>query len=203
MGKAGSVRDFLLLGSKKGTSKGAKKALPVKLIVGLIFPKEALLEKAELILSKKFGTIDFKSQILPFEHTDYYWAELGRPLKRKFLSFARLILPENLPEIKLYTKRVEHALSIRNSRQINIDPGYLSLSKLVLATTKDYTHRIYLRRGIYAEVTLFYRKGSFSPWEWTYPDYKSADYIDIFNRIRNLYKSQLEATTRSWRQTGS
>ena len=78
------------------------------------------------------------------------------------------------------------------SRIINIDPGYLDLSKLILASTKDYKHRIYLTKGIYAEVTLFYQDKTFCPWEWTYPDYKTGEYIEIFNRIRQIYAEQIK-----------
>ncbi|OGX43889.1 MAG: hypothetical protein A3G38_03040 [Omnitrophica WOR_2 bacterium RIFCSPLOWO2_12_FULL_51_8] len=77
-------------------------------------------------------------------------------------------------------------------RLVNIDPGYLDLAKLVLASTKDYRHRIYLERGIYVEITLFYQRKTFNPWEWTYPDYRSREYIEVFNRIREIYKKQLQ-----------
>ena len=95
-----------------------------------------------------------------------------------------------LSKIKVFTNRVENKLSLNSRRQINIDPGYLDMAKLVLASTKDYKHRIYLDRGIYAEITLFYRDKTFQPWEWTYPDYRTSDYIRIFNQIRQVYAQQ-------------
>lgn len=163
-----------------------------KLIIGFIFKEEAALNKAKSILQKRFGKIDFESQTLAFNHTTYYEKEFGKDLKRRFISFKKLISPSDLPEIKIYTNRVEKKLSSGLSRLINIDPGYLDLAKLILASTKDYKHRIYLERGIYAEVTLFYENKSYRPWEWTYPDYKSSEYIAIFNQIRDIYARQIK-----------
>ncbi len=169
-----------------------KKHPPVKLIIGLIFKKEAVLEKTKSLLAKRFGKIDFESQALAFTHTDYYEKEFGRDLKRKFICFKKLISPQDLSGIKIITNRIEKKLSGYGQRRINIDPGYLNLAKLILASTKDYRHRIYLNRGIYAEVTLFYQNKSFTPWEWTYPDYRGVDYIAVFNRIREIYATQIK-----------
>jgi len=163
-----------------------------KLIIGFIFQEEGYFLSARQILKKRFGAIDFENQALPFEHTDYYEHELGRDLKRKFISFAKLISYRDLPKIKTATNLIEKNLSRKESRRINIDPGYLDLAKLVLASTKDYKHRLYLGRGIYGEITLFYEQKSFKPWEWTYPDYRTPEYIAIFNRIREIYAEQLK-----------
>ena len=163
------------------------KHTPVKLIMGFIFNDTGVFEKVKMILAKKFGAIDFESNVLPFTYTEYYKEELGDHLKRKFISFEKLILPELLADIKLLTNNLEKRFSTENKRQINIDPGYISLSQLVLATTKDYMHRIYLDKGIYAEVTLFYQNKKFNFWPWTYPDYKTDVYNEIFNTIRKLY----------------
>jgi len=165
---------------------------PAKLIIGFIFKEEAILNKAKILLEKRFGRIDFESQDLPFCHTDYYKDEFGIDLKRKFVSFTKLIFPQDLTKIKIATNKIEKRLSKVPRRLINIDPGYLDLAKLVLASTKDYKHRIYINCGIYAEVTLFYEKGSFRPWEWTYPDYITSGYIEIFNRLREIYSMQLK-----------
>lgn len=163
----------------------------VKLFFGFMSNDENLFSNTELILTKKFGLVDFTSKIIPFDYTDYYKKELGVGLKRKFISFKKLITPERLTDIKLFTDKIEHRLSFENKRRINIDPGYLSSGKLVLATTKDYAHRIYLKKGIFAEVTLFYQNGSFQPWQWTYPDYKTKDYIEIFNHLYKTYIGEL------------
>ena len=171
--------------------KSKRKA--VKLLVGFIFAKEEIYFKTKHILEKEFGKSDFESIILPFNHTQYYEKELGLNLKRKFLSFARLILPENLAKIKIITNRLERRLTVKNRRQINIDPGLLCLSKLILATTKNYKHRIYLTKGIYAEVTLYYQDKNFRAWDWTYPDYKTSKYIRIFNTVRTIYSQQIKS----------
>jgi len=126
---------------------------------------------------------------MKFNHTDYYAAQMGTNLKRKFISFSKAIPIQELYRIKLYTNRLETRFLMAKLRQVNIDPGYLDLAKLVLATTKDYAHRIFLGKGIFAEIALTYRANSFSPNEWTYPDYRSKEYIDIFNQIRKLYNS--------------
>ncbi|MCM8797587.1 MAG: DUF4416 family protein [Candidatus Omnitrophica bacterium] len=166
--------------------------LPVKLICGFIFKENEILEKAKTILKRKFGNLDFTSDILPFEHTDYYEKEFGQGLKRVFISFSRLIRPEGLFAIKITTNKIEDRLSFQGKRLINIDPGYLDLAKLVLASTKDYKHRIYLNKGIFAEITLFYSGKSFHPWLWTYPDYQTNEYIEIFNAIRGIYERQIK-----------
>jgi len=158
---------------------------PVKLIVGLI-GQEELFEKTRKALLKKFGKIDFISPVIAFNFTDYYNAEMGSNLKRQFLSFKKNIVCEDLVPIKHFTNKLEKKFySPGSRRQVNIDPGYLNLSKLVLATTKDHQHRLYLGKGIFAEVTLRFRHKSFIGWEWTYPDYLSLAYIEIFNHIRN------------------
>jgi hypothetical protein len=169
---------------------------PVKLIIGFIFKDETVFSKALVRLAKRFGKIDFESALLPFTYTSYYEKEMGTGLSRKFVSFKKLIPPEKLAEIKLITNRLEQRLASGNNRLINIDPGYIDLAKLVLATTKDFRHRVFLGRGIYAEVTLFYTKktqdpqSGFTHWDWTYPDYRTPEYIGIFNRIREIYAQQ-------------
>lgn len=164
----------------------------VKLIIGFIFTDENILNKAKLYLIKKFGQIDYESQILVFNHTNYYEKELGAGLKRNFISFKKLVEADRLVSIKLFTNKLEQKLCLGSGRrQINIDPGYIELSKLVLATTKDYAHRIYLRQGIYAEITLFYQDKSFRYRDWTYPDYRTSEYIGIFNHIRGIYAQQI------------
>jgi hypothetical protein len=159
----------------------------VKLIIGFIYKDEAIFIKIKEKLKNKFGRLDFESSGMNFNYTDYYEPEMGKQLKRKFISFSRLIPIADLYRVKLYTNRLEAKFLKSGLRQVNIDPGYLDLAKLVLATTKDYAHRIFLRKGIFAEITLTFRGNSFSANEWTYPDYRSKDYIDIFNQIRKLY----------------
>lgn len=166
----------------------------VKLVIGAIFDSEGILIEAQKKLVRRFGPLDFKSSTILFNFTEYYKEEMGDNLKRQFLSFRKLIMPEQLPRIKLYTNRLEKRLSRqkgRPSRRINLDPGYISASKLVLASCKNFSHRIYLDKGVYAEVTLHFKNKTFMPWPWTYPDYKTEDYIQNFNTIRKIYLRQL------------
>lgn len=160
----------------------------VKLIIGLLSGDTALMEKTKKLLIRAFGSTDLESGVLDFTHSSYYNEEMGGGLKRRFLSFKRLIPLKDICNIKLKTNALEKKFSKNDSRTINIDPGYLDLAKLVLLSTKDYTHRIYLDKGIFAEVTLFYKDKTFNAWPWTYPDYKSKEYLDLFNSIRGLYK---------------
>lgn len=156
----------------------------VKLIVGLI-AKQEFLEIACFRLAKVFGKIDYKSEVLDFDSTRYYEKEMGSDLKRQFVSFLKPINPGDLADIKIKTNKIEDRFfSAEKKRTVNIDPGYLSAAKLVLATTKDHQHRIYLDKGIFAEVTLRYRDKTFCPWPWTYADYCKDEYIRIFNHIR-------------------
>jgi hypothetical protein len=159
----------------------------VKLIVGLLSNDLKAMEKAGAMLAGTFGGIDFESAVLDFTHSDYYKKEMGSGLKRKFLSFRRPFDLKDIYKVKLKTNILESKLLKSGKRSVNIDPGYIDLAKLVLFSTKDYIHRIYLNKGIFAEVTLFYKDKSFNPWPWTYPDYKSEAYRDIFNSIRELY----------------
>lgn len=161
----------------------------VKLIIGFIYKDEAVFIRAKDRLKRKFGGIDFESGPIDFNYTGYYEKEMGGNLKRRFISFRKPIPIQDLYRIKLYTNRLEARFLVSKCRRINIDPGYLHPAKLVLATTKDYAHRIFLRKGIFAEITLSFRDNSFSPNDWTYPDYRSKEYIDIFNQIRKLYIS--------------
>jgi len=165
---------------------------PVKLIVSLLTGEPALLEYVKAVLSLAFGPIDLESAILPFDHTDYYAAEFGAGLQRQIVTFERLVDPGDLPAIKRQTNALEQSLTDRVQRRVNIDPGYVSLGKLVLASTKDHAHRLYVGQGMYAEVTLTYQRGRFRPWPWTYPDYGSEKYCDVFAWIRERYKAQMK-----------
>lgn len=172
----------------------------VKLFVGMIGNDRDLMKRAGQLLRKDHGDVDIESDYWPFEHTEYYHDEMGENLERHFLAFSRLIHPEALADIKRDTNDLEQRLGEdlalpAGCRPINLDPGYMSLSKLVLATTKDYAHRIYLRRGVFAEVTLHFHGGSWQPWPWTYPDYASDEYREFFVHMRDLLKAQFSRDT--------
>ena len=171
-----------------GTARGPQ---PVKLIASLLTGEVALLADAKEALSRLFGPTDFESELLPFDHSDYYAAEFGSGLQRQIVTFERLVDPGDLPAIKRQTNDLEWAGAEGEQRWVNIDPGYVSLGKLVLASTKNHGHRLYLGQGIYGEVTLTYQRGRFRPWPWTYPDYASDRYCAMFDKIREGYKMQL------------
>ena len=165
--------------------------VPVKLVASLLSGDPDLLDEAASALSRIYGVVDYQSALLPFDHTDYYTPEFGPGLQRRIVAFKRLIDPADLPAIKHQTNELERTLAPGELRAINIDPGYISLGKLVLASTKDHAHRLYLDQGVYAEVTLTYQRGRFRPWPWTYPDYGSEDYCAMFGELRQRYMGQL------------
>jgi hypothetical protein len=169
----------------------------VKLICGMIGADPDLMRRARKMMTREFGETDATSDIWPFDATDYYEPEMGPDLKRWFVSFADLVSPERIAEFKRWTmdlegRLAEDCLRPRDQRVVNLDPGYVAPSKLVLATTKDHAHRIYLERGIYAEVTLQYTKGRWVAWPWTYPDYAAETYHPFLLSVRNRLMEQLE-----------
>lgn len=164
---------------------------PVKLFVGVLVAEPALLGSVRARLVQELGPTDLASPLLAFDYTRYYEPEMGPNLKRQFWGFARLIAADALPDIKLFTNRVEAEFADEGRRRVNLDPGYLTSAKVVLVTTKDFAHRLYLGKGIYGEVTLMYRRGGFVPLPWTYPDYRSEAYHRFFIELRALYRQQL------------
>jgi len=163
---------------------------PVKLLVSCLAPEPVLIAAALVALSNLHGGIDFVSAVLPFEETQYYAREMGSGLKRRFASFAPLIDPGSLPDIKHSTNALEGRFAVGGARRVNIDPGYLSPAHLILATGKGYSHRPYLRDGVYADLTLLYERGTFRACPWTYPDYTRPEVIAMFNILRKRYLLQ-------------
>jgi len=156
--------------------------------MSLIAPESEIVFQAMEALEKEFGKIDFVSERVLFNFTDYYAHEMGENLFRHFISFSPLLLRDRLPDIKLVTNRLEEQFAtLEGHRRINIDPGYLSHGQVILATTKAYAHRPYLGKGIYADLTLIFRNQSFHPLDWTYPDYRQATTIALFNQMRKEY----------------
>jgi Domain of unknown function (DUF4416) len=170
---------------------------PVKLIMGLIFAPEAPMVAVRRQLEATCGRIDLETTLLPFVLTRFYEREMGPALQRQFWSFEALIAADALADIKRQTNAMERMFAVHDGhgkhRRVNLDPGYIDLAKLVLATTKDRQHRLYLGQGIYAEVTLRFTGGRFVPWEWTYPDYRTAAYLAFFDAVRRRYRQQLTA----------
>jgi hypothetical protein len=164
-----------------------------KLFMSLIFKEEGILHQGIQDLQKEFGEVDFMSQRTPFAFTQYYTKEIGEDLYRHFITFKQLVSRSALPDIKLSTNRLEEKYADPGgNRRINIDPGYLCTEHAILATTKAYTHRPYLSKGIYADMTLIYRNKSYQPLDWTYPDYRQEETLLLFNRLRKNYLENLK-----------
>lgn len=164
---------------------------PVKLIAAVLYVPEIIPDSINQILIQQFGAIDVMTPPFAFTFTDYYTPEMGTNLQKYFISFETLIQPDTLSVIKITTNEIETKHLKQGKRQVNIDPGYIYAPKLVLATTKDYSHRIYLGNGIYGDVHLQFQLGKFVPNPWTYPDYKEPEVIEFLTRIRNRYMEQL------------
>lgn len=164
-----------------------------KLIIGILSTVPEKKDELRHILADEFGPIDFESQEFDFNYTDYYVPEMGSRIKRFFYSFVNLVSPEHLADIKIRTNEIEKKFASDGNRKINIDPGLLSLSSLILATTKNNVHRIPLQKGIYGEVTLMYVNKEFQTLQWTYTDYRCPEYHHIFKEMRTLLRRQLKA----------
>ena len=165
----------------------------------MLSPDPTLFDVCTDIICKEYGPIDLESEIIPWDMTDYYRDEMGAGIVRKFIFLQRLIDPGNLPQIKLFTNRIEKAFAVPVGntvrRRINLDPGYLTEAKVVLGTTKDYSHRIYIGSNIYAEVTLRYstRDRRFIAFDYTYPDYRTDAYGKVFNEARELLRTAIHS----------
>ncbi len=173
---------------------------PVKLFCGLLGGDVDLLKRARQLLGRRFGPIDLESEIWPFEQTDYYEAEMGPDLKRMFVSFDRPTHPDAMPGVKHETNAIEEEIArqcaaLEIPRPVNLDPGYIDLGKLVLATTKDRSHRLYIGQQMYAEVTLHFMDGRWQTWPWTYPDYHRPEYHEFFIQVRDRLREQRRELT--------
>jgi hypothetical protein len=160
----------------------------VLLIVAVCSRYASALAWARQEMVRHFGDVLLESEAFPFTETDYYLQSMGSNLQKQFLAFASLVDPATLPAIKGQTNHWEARYAEQSGypeqRPLNLDPGYITRAKLVLASTKDHAHRIYLQEGIYAEVTLGFRKGAWRSFDWTYPDYQRADFQHFFTRCR-------------------
>lgn len=165
---------------------------PAKLVIGLFTKEKELFLPVASELSDRFGDIDMISRWFSFDYTSYYEPEMGAPLYRRIVVFKRLIEQEDLPGIKRATNEIEKGHTEEGKRQVNIDPGYLLHERFVLATGKNFTHRIYIGRGIYADLTLIYTKGNFQTLPWTYPDYASEQMTGFLREVRKKYTIDLK-----------
>ena len=173
---------------------------PVLLLAAAFSRYDAALDWAEAMLQMAWGPVVLESPRLDHRETTYYESTMGPDLKKVFYAFERLVDPASLAERKLraiawedeYRRQASHP----EPRPLNIDPGYLTEAKLVLASTKDRDHRIYLSQGIFAEVTLHFQRGAWVSRPWTYPDYQRADYHEFFSRCREFLRQSYRESAR-------
>lgn len=164
-----------------------KQVQPVALVCAVMYRETRDHDLALKRLSACFGATVLLQNPFPFTHTDYYSKEMGAPLFKRLVAFERLFLPEELAPDKLITNFIETDLSSGGRRCVNLDPGYLDAARVVLASTKDHAHRIYLGKGVYGEVTLLYRHGAFQALPWTYPDYREEGTLAFLKAVRVWY----------------
>lgn len=167
----------------------------VKLVCGVISADEALLSEADGPLLAALGQVDLASEVFDFDWTHYYDEQMGSPLYRRLVSFAELVDPGVLVDAKLRTNAIEAEIAAARpggpARAINLDPGYVTQAKLVLASMKNFSHRIYLARGVYAEITLMVRKGRWESLDWTFPDFASGRYDGFLTAVRERLREQM------------
>ena len=172
-----------------------KKPDPAKLIVGILASDTDALKAATEAVIAKFGRPDFISDVWPFNMTRYYEAETGNNILRQFISIEKPVCPSKLAAIKHKANKLEKKLadklSTPLSRPVNLDPGLIEPSKLILVTTKNFSHRIYIGKKMYAEVTLTFDKGRWKDYEYTFADYKQQCYQDFLSKVRTRLVEQL------------
>ncbi len=168
---------------------------PVKLIIGILAADENSLQAGLESTIAQFGAPDLTSQVFGFTQTEYYKDQTGDNILRQFVSFDKLIDPGELSKIKLKTNDIEEKLAKKLAlpfpRPVNLDPGMIEPAKLILASTKNFSHRIYIGDNIYAELTLSYCKGEWESYKYTFPDYKETRYHEFFSRVRDRLVEQL------------
>jgi len=170
-----------------------RKPLPVKLICGLICADGVDVYEVEAELRRLFGDTDARFGPHRFDtYTKFYCRQMGDVLWRHFFAFDRLVAPDFIVEAKLKTNALEHRFYEGGKRRVNLDPGYIHPARLVLASCKDFAHRIYLGRGIYAEVTLLWQGGKWRALPWTFPDFAGGAYFGFLQAVRDRYMRQLE-----------
>jgi hypothetical protein len=163
----------------------------VKLFMAVLFDTEGRYSDVMAKLVERFGPVDNSYGPIPFLFTDYYKDEMSGDQKKAYLTFEPLILREDLATIKTFTNEMEQQTGRAGKRTINLDPGYIAADKLVLASTKDFYHRLYLSQGIFAEVTLHYRKGLYRYFSWTFPDYKEPAFLAFMEKARAGYMKEI------------
>lgn len=174
-----------------------KYPLPCKMVVGIIYSPGADLTSVRQAITERLGSVEIVSEVFPFSHTGYYAEEMGSELQRIFYVFEGLYEREYLIDAKMMSYDMEREYTKGGGRTVNVDPGILTLENFVLATFKNYYHRIYLGKGVYGEVTLYYSKEEYRELPWTYPDYRDVKVKNFFKETRGyLYNKTIGAGMR-------
>lgn len=163
----------------------------VYIFTSLIYKPGADLNSLTGLLKDRLGDTDYESPELPFEGTSYYSQEMGEALRRRIITFEKLVPREKLKDIKVFTTGLEEEFSEDGMRTVNIDPGYVAHEHVILATGKEFAHRPYLGQGVYADLTLIYKGERYVNLEWTYPDYSTPEMRELFKNLRNRYEHKL------------
>ncbi|MGD9975157.1 MAG: DUF4416 family protein [Desulfatirhabdiaceae bacterium] len=166
---------------------------PAKLVIGVFLKDKSRFSGVVNRLIEKRGIPDTVSPWFPFDFTSYYGKEMGGPLFRRMMSFGKLIHQDDLSEIKIMTNTIESDMVEGDRRTVNIDPGYLLRERFVLATGKNFAHRIHIGNGIYADLTLLYQNGAFQTLPWTYPDYARENIQKYLVMVRRKYIADLHS----------
>lgn len=164
---------------------------PARLILSILTPDKGIVDQAAPAIVESLGAVEEEIGPISFEFTSYYDKEMGSGICRWIWVFTDLVDRADLAEIKCLTNKIEQTYTIEGNRRFNLDPGLITLGNFVLATGKDNAHRVYLREGIFADLTLIFEGGTYRPLAWTYPDYSDTQLIGILNRLRQDYKCKL------------
>ncbi len=160
---------------------------PVRLLVACLFAPGAPLDEARAALQAAYGEVEEESRDWAFDVTDYYRAEMGPGLSRRFWSFETLVQPESIVHVKHYAATVEDRLRAGGHRRVNLDPLYLDHHKIVLASFKEAGHKIHLGLGVWADPTMRFHKARWQPFEWTFPDFRDGRYDAFLSGVRRRY----------------
>ncbi|MCP4298054.1 MAG: DUF4416 family protein [Proteobacteria bacterium] len=166
----------------------------VKFFAAVFYQEKDLFLQSVDLLEKEFSEVDYIGKVFPFIDSDYYQEEMGDNLKKRIISFSILQNPSELAKAKLKTSKIEEILKVNGKRRVNIDIGYLDLFKVVLASLKYRGNKIYLDDGVWADMTLYFEKGKFRDFPWTFSDFKAGAYDQDLLKLRKIYKSALNTT---------
>lgn len=172
---------------------------PVKFFIAALFSKSEVLSDALVIVKGLWGDLDFQSNDYPFDVTDYYVSEMGEGIYRRIFTLEKLYSPTLLVEMKLKCNSIENDLAYELKRSVNLDAGYLDHNKIVLASAKEAGQKVYLDKGIYADLAGRYKAGKYQSFEWSFPDFKDGRYDNDLLLIRKKYLKQLK----TWRDEQS